>query len=287
MIEVTITEKTLKNGRYYSVPTVYNFYSDPSTTPLRRVVDFNVKFAECPEWFQELHTNTPERNKVLMDDWDNLRYVDYWYNIAELLTVLCVQEIDTKRMLDTNIKAGGSLATLYIQLLSSFQNYEPKDITQFTHKGTTYMLPEVAEVYGQQVYAQDISTAEAVEALMAEHVFNSVDPDTGVGHFKDAEYHVLTFVAACIGRKVLKGGKLEEKPLKSKDWDRHISKRVKQLEDLPFDTAQDVYFFLIDSKVKSWAIPTFPSCLLAQITHSKLHKFSKQQTSVNGGAGTQ
>ena len=104
----------------------------------------------------------------------------------------------------------------------------------------------VLDAVGNVHHAPELTTIEAIEALQIEHVYSA--KKNGKFIIKDRRYHTDLGIVACICRKELKGGTLENMPLDMVQRRKWVQRRMKAFEKLPMSIALDVAFFLTNSK---------------------------------------
>ena len=227
------------------------FPSGPEEITMRQWTDFMLRKAECPEAMLAIDTVAPEEREALMATWTELDWADFFASCAELLaTVVNTDAATLMRTLPALEEGQTSLLALYMELARCIEGYVPKQRTGFTHKGHEYTWPEtVIDNFGRSWAGQSLTTAEAIEALQTEHVYNAKD-ENGVYILADRKYHVDITITAILSRRI-KGDKVEQLPLNANERREFIERRVKEFEDLPMSVALDMAFFLTSSKSAS------------------------------------
>lgn len=277
-IEIT-RERYIEGEGVKTEPFPLNIYTQPNEITLAQAVVFQEAFLGCPQWFIDLHQSTPEEVDKILGEWKRENFVDYYTTIAQLLVHLIepkegqeftlVDMLKAKQEAKTKDSLGGNIYSLWQIVLAGFFNWQPTFIKEFTHKGHTYALPAITNLgEEQQRLGTNLRTIEAVEALHAEHVYNSLD-ENGNYHFKNRKYHISLVVIAATCRKIVNGVP-EEIPVQNVNtWDAFIARRCKELADIPFDIAENVYFFLANSKSRWKMIPIHAMLLFPRLRMRK------------------
>lgn len=227
------------------------FPSGPDEITMRQWTDFMLRKADCPDFMLRLDTLDPKGREAEMENWQQLDWADFFANCADLLATVVNADAATLLKSMPPLEEGQtSLLALYIELAACIEGYVPKQRTGFEHKGHQYTWPDtVVDNFGRSWAGQGLNTAEAIEALQTEHVYNAKD-ENGVYVLADRKYHVDVTLTALLSRRV-KGSKVESLPLKSNERRSWIERRVKDFEDLPMSVALDMAFFLTTSKIAS------------------------------------
>lgn len=251
---MTVYELTLAkevDGSMKSETVELRFPSSPDEITMRQWTDFMLRKAECPDFMLKFDAMDTAKREDAMISWSQLEWAEFFSNCADLLaTVVNTDSVTLLRSLPPFDEGQTSLLTLYIRLASTIEGYQPKERRGFTHKGHEYTWPEkVVDNFGRNWYGQTLTTAEAIECLQTEHVYNAKD-EGGVYVLADRKYHVDITLCAVLSRRV-KGGKVENLPLPFNERRAFIERRVKDFEDLPMSVALDMAFFLTSSKIAS------------------------------------
>lgn len=247
--ELTLAKEV--DGKMKSDVVELRFPSGPDEITMRQWTDFMLRKAECPEFMLRLDTLDPSGKEVAMTAWGQLDWAEFFANCADLLATVVNQDSATLLKSMPPLEDGQtSLLALYIELASCIEGYVPKQRKGFTHKGHDYVWPDtVVDNFGRSWAGQGLSTAEAIEALQTEHVYNAKD-EQGVYVLADRKYHVDVTLTALLSRRE-KNGKVEALPLKANERRAWIERRVKEFDDLPMSVALDMAFFLTSSKIAS------------------------------------
>jgi len=226
-----------------------HFPSGPDEITMRQWTDFMLRKAECPEFMLRLDGLDPAGREAEMTKWSPLDWADFFVNCADLLaTVVNADSATLLKSMPPLEDGQTSLLVLYIELAACVEGYVPKQRKGFEFNGHEYSWPEtVIDNFGRNWAGQGLSTAESIEALQTEHVYNAKD-ENGVFVLADRKYHVDVTLTALLSRRV-KGGKTEALPLKSNERRSWIERRVKEFEALPMSVALDMAFFLTSSKI--------------------------------------
>lgn len=233
---------------------------------LKDFVDYNLTMkSDAPETLkQALEAETDEEKNEIIANWSPMDWQDYYIFIAKVVSTVIYMEQGSKRVkadMTTllNMKKGSpipdiendadSLFALYARINSIIWSYQPKEEEFFTHKGKRFKMPDkFIDNYERTMYAPNISTIEAIEALQIEHVFSAKSKE-GEFFYKDRYYHTDLGVMAAICREVNdKGEVIEQLPLDMHQRNKFIQNRMKFFEDISMSIGRDIDFFLQTSK---------------------------------------
>src|SRR5690606_32651851 len=169
----------------------FRFPQNADEITMREWTDFQLRKADAPEWFRKFERMSVEERETDMKAWDEDRWGEFFYTLADLLS--CVVDANASEILRSlpPISDGKTaLLTLYLTLDAVINGYQPKERSTFEWKGVQYVWPQkVVDTMGRQWWGQNLTTAEAIEALQIEHVYNAKD-DKGVYIMADRKYHV-------------------------------------------------------------------------------------------------
>lgn len=254
VFSVTIATARMEHGREVkgSVEREFRFPSSADEITMRQWMDFQLRKAEAPDWFHDLERADAAGREEKMKAWDESTWAEFFYLVADLLaTIVDAGAADLMRALPPIADGQNALLSLYIQLSSIIEGYTPKERSTFEWKSVQYVWPQkVVDSLGNAWYGQELTTAEAIEALQVEHVYNAKD-ENGVYLMNDRKYHVDVALLAVLTRKVLPDGTIEQVPLEYNARRRHLEKRIKDFADVPMSVCLDMAFFLTSSKIVS------------------------------------
>jgi hypothetical protein len=254
-----------KDGARKETCTIYAPETAEEIT-LKDFVDYNLTMqSEAPEALKEaISAETEEEKNELIANWTAIDWQDYYIFIGKVVsTVIYMQKGDKKVKGDMltllSMKKGSpmpdveseadSLFALYSMINQIIASYEPKETEFFIHKGKRFKMPDkFIDNYERTMYAPNISTIEAIEALQIEHVFSAKSKE-GEFFYKDRYYHTDLGVMAAICREVNEAGEvIEQLPLDMHQRNKFIQNRMKFFEDISMSVGRDVDFFLQTSK---------------------------------------
>lgn len=218
---------------------------------MRQWMDFQLALSKSPDFIRAVRDAEPSERDALIDSWGAEQWNGFLLNIAELLgTVVDEKSAGLLKILPATGENSDSLMSLYAGLNTVISGYTPKHRESFDWNGATYLWPtKVADMVGRDWYGQELSTAQAVDALQIEHVYSAKDKN-GQFAVEDRVYHVDIALVAVLSRKVLKNGELEQPPLEYNARMKHLDNRIKEFADLPMSVCLDMGFFLTSSKLE-------------------------------------
>jgi hypothetical protein len=159
----------------------------------------------------------PKPEKV--DDW--FGEGDYVRQCVEICTGKDMSKVDLTHVIVYFLNnVVDKITDLFLEFPTT---YEPKQITEFKHKGKTYLLPNSIKVNGEVILQHDGKAKRFVEAsnLMAGWAKSR----------KEAIQNVALFISAYVQDKA------------SEQWDeKRVIERSYELADLPMSTVWDVFF---------------------------------------------
>lgn len=250
--ELTLQTAYMDNGRErFKAKTLELFFpSGPDEITMRQWTNFQLKKLEQPDHVQGLELLDAKGRENAMSLWTGDQWAGFFFSAAELLAcVVNVPSAELLRAMPPLADGKVSLLALYVSLAGMIDGYQPKDRDRFDWKGKTYIWPaSVVEGFGQVWHGGELTTAQAIEALQTEHVYNAKDKD-GVFILADRKYHTDIRLVALLSRRLQPDGEIEQLPLDSNLRTAHVDRRVKEFEDLPMSVALDMAFFLRASKI--------------------------------------
>ena len=290
VFEVTIATAKLEGGREVvrSERKEFRFPQSADEITMRQWMDFQLRKNETPEWFSQLERDDQVKREETMKSWDEERWGEFFYTIADLLT--CVVDstaADILKGFPPLADGKTALATLYIQLNTIINGYQPKERNTFEWKGNTYVWPQkVVDNMGHQWWGQELTTAEAIEALQIEHVYSAKDKN-GEYILADRKYHVDVALLAVLSHKVLKEGNIEQVPLEYNARRKFVERRIEEFSKAPMSVCLDMAFFLKTSKIRLAVTHISRMRSTPTSTTSRRLERSKTRTrSGRSGAGT-
>jgi hypothetical protein len=228
----------------------FRFPASADEITMRKWMDFQLRKGEAPDFFKEFERLTPDEREAKMMLWDAEVWSEFFYTVADLLS--CVVDANAgelMRAMPALDEGRTSLMTLYIALSNIINGYVPVERQTFEWKGKTYLWPQkLVDQVGHTWYGQDLTTAEAVEALQVEHVYNAKDKD-GVFIMADRKYHVDVALVAVMSRRVKDDGAVESVPLEYNARRKHLESRILEFQEAPMSVCLDMAFFLSNSKI--------------------------------------
>lgn len=265
-----------------------SFPSSADDITMRQWTDFQIRKDKCPQFMRELERMKEHARKEAMDAWDHENWAQFFVEIADTMaTVVNVKSGDLLRSLPPIADGQTSLLALWLELSGLITGYQEQERKEFEWKGHKYIWPQkVVDSFGNEWYGQMLSTAQAVEALQTEHVYNAKDKD-GNYALEDRKYHVDITLLAVLSRRVKANNEVEELPLDFVERREFIERRVREFQDIPMTVALDMAFFLTTSKIAS--VLTRISSMRSTRTRPTSAKQSRsgiRTTSGASGAGT-
>jgi hypothetical protein len=252
--ELTLKKSILVDGKETTKTEVVlmNFPDSAEEITMKQWTAFQIRKSECPDFIRALDRLEPAERQAAMEAWEEENWIQFFSCAAEMMScVVDVKYSDLLKSMPPIADGQTSLLALYVQLAKSIDGYQPKEPNEFTWKGHKYIWPKsVVEKFGQKWYGNQLTTAEAIEALQTEHVYNAKD-ENGEFVLKDRKYHVDITLVALLSRRVKPNGEIEEIPLEFNSRRAFVDRRVEEFEDLPMSVALDMAFFLTTSKVAS------------------------------------
>lgn len=290
VFEVTIATAKMEGGKEVlrSERKEFRFPQSADEITMRQWTDFQLRKNETPEWFRQLERDDQAKREETMKAWDEERWGEFFYTIADLLT--CVVDstaADILKAFPPLADGKTALATLYIQLNTIINGYQPKERNTFEWKGNTYVWPQkVVDNMGHQWWGQELTTAEAIEALQIEHVYSAKDKN-GEYILADRKYHVDVALLAVLSHKVLKEGNIEQVPLEYNARRKFVERRIEEFSKAPMSVCLDMAFFLKTSKIRLAVTHISRTRSTPTLTTSRKRGRSKTRTqSGRSGAGT-
>jgi hypothetical protein len=250
--ELTIGYSKWVGGKevHYSKVKNLNFPSSPDDITMRQWMDFQLKKLASPQFILDLWEAPIEDQNTTIETWKEREWSEFLVNTAEMLS--CIVDAKTAELLHglPAIETGGgaSVLTLYHEVDQMISGYVPQKRQSFEWKGSVYIWPEiVVDGIEREWYGHNLSTAQSIQALQTEHVYNAKD-ENGNFFVEDRRYHVDIALVATLSRKVLKDDVIETLPLDFNERMRHIENRIKIFADLPMSICLDMAFFLSSLK---------------------------------------
>lgn len=181
-------------------------------------------------------------------DWSPLQWSEYYVFMAEVVSQLCDKSLNDiihlKKGSLIEPEEGANICALYKHTMNNLVNYKAVEMQEFEFKGMTFRVPQKLMLnYGQQMYAPNISTIEAVEALQLQHVYESAKDE-----MEDYRYHTDIGIMAAICRRV-DDGVVEQMPLDMNARREFMNQRINLFSNITMDLALNVRFFLTSLNV--------------------------------------
>lgn len=254
LLSLTLGIARYEGGRevHSSREETISFPTSADEITMRQWMDYQLALARAPEFIRAVRDAAPDERNALIEAWGAEQWSGFILNIADLLA--CV--VDEKsgpllRMLPATGENSDSLMSLYSDLNAVISGYTPKHRESFDWNGATYVWPtKVVDLVGREWFGQELTTAQSVDSLQIEHVYNAKD-SAGQFAIEDRVYHVDVALCAILSRKVLKNGDIEEPPLDYNARMKHMERRIAEFKDLPMSVCLDMGFFLTSSKIAS------------------------------------
>lgn len=235
----------------------FRFPSKADEITMKKWMDFQLRKLDAPDFFKDFERLKPDEREAQMMTWDEEIWAEFFYTVADLIS--CVVDdnaVDLMRAMPALHDGRTSLMALYIELANIINGYEPVERQTFEWKGKTYIWPQrLVDQMGHAWYGQDLTTAEAIEALQVEHVYNAKN-EKGEYILADRKYHVDVALVAVLSRRVSDDGTVENVPLEYNARRKHLEKRIEEFKDAPMSVCLDMAFFLKSSKIASALILT-------------------------------
>lgn len=228
------------------------FPSTADDITMRQWTDFQVRKAKGPAFILDLERMSESARKEAMDKWEETHWAQFFGEIAETMaTVVNVESGDLLRSLPAIADGQTSLLSLWLELSTIINGYSPKAGNVFEWKNHKYIWPHtVVDSFGNNWHGQTLTTAQAIEALQTEHVYNAKD-ENGNYALEDRKYHVDITLLAVLSRRIKPNEEIEELPLDFVKRREFIERRVKEFGDIPMTVALDMAFFLTSLKIAS------------------------------------
>lgn len=284
--------------------------SNAGEITLREYVDFQICMRDkAPEKLVELSKiNDQNEWAESLAAWGSLDWNNYYIFLGNVLSVFIktktkngkFQKADILTIL--NLKkgqafidetSGDNLCALYRYIVKTINEYQPKELGHFEYKKMLFKVPDrLLDDYGRTMYAPEIKTIEAIEALQIEHVFSEKNKE-GDYIYPDRLYHTDIGVMAAICRKSKKEETeegetkiipIETLPLNMTARQKFLQKRMKFFNDVPMTVALDIDFFLSNSKRISILTQARERHLRILTTTFALQR--SQKKSINFGVGS-
>lgn len=285
--EVTIATAAVQNGKEVmrSTRRELSFPQNADEITMRQWTDFQLKKNDAPDWFKEMERADQTKREAMMKVWDEERWGEFFYVLADLLScVVDAKAAELLRMFPPIADGKTALATLYLNLDATINGYQPKERNTFEWNGYTYVWPQkLVDNMGHEWWGQELTTAEAIEALQIEHVYSAKDKN-GEFILADRKYHVDVALVAVLSHRVLNDGVIEQVPLEYNARRKFVERRIEEFSKAPMSVCLDMAFFLRTSKLRlaSILISRMPSTRSS--TPSRKRRNSKTRTK-NGASG--
>lgn len=287
IFEVTIATAAVQNGKEVmrSARRELSFPQNADEITMRQWTDFQLKKNDAPDWFKEMERADQPKREAMMKVWDEERWGEFFYVLADLLS--CVVDAKAAELLKAfpPIADGKTaLATLYLNLDATINGYQPKERNTFEWNGYTYVWPQkLVDNMGHEWWGQELTTAEAIEALQIEHVYSAKDKN-GEFILADRKYHVDVALVAVLSHRVLKDGDIEQVPLEYNARRKFVERRIEEFSKAPMSVCLDMAFFLRTSKLRSASILISRMPSTRSSTPSRKRRNSKTRTK-SGASG--
>lgn len=254
MIHLSLT-KTLSDGSQedlkFQVPTEIH------EIPYSHTIQYQLLFHDLSGWMRDFVQLSTEEQQIQQRSWNETQWEEYVILMGRILGIFTDLNFDDLReipFIPDPTNPWNSILVLVGQITSIINSYKEKPREQFKHKGHTYVVPS-AETYiiagfEQKTWGPGMKLGEVIESLQRSHIFSAKD-EQGNYLIEDAKYQSIISIIASICRRVEKDGTLEEIPLGIGPFSEFVTRRAKELEDLPTDVCQDVGFFLTSSWTRS------------------------------------
>lgn len=260
--------------------------SEAEEITLRQWVNWQLKRLSAPTWFKEVEAMDGEEKEKKVLEWLPDKWLEYVTHLSKEIscfTSVNFEDLIKGTSMDDNSSSG--LLALYQTVLRPIAEYKPKERQSFTHKGVTFAVPaSTVDSFNRKMFGEKLSTLEAIEALQVEHVYSAKD-ENGEFIVEDYKYHNDLALVAVLCRKVNPDKSLEKIPLdfvKRRVW---RDNRIKFLEDVSFTVAQDIDFFLRNSKRKCVNIRTSRLFSRAKTSAAQRRRRGKRKVRKSGSFG--
>lgn len=265
LFEIDITKK------YYDSDTkkvVYKTTTKQISLPesvdeidLKTWSEYHLQREELPSWIIEAEQIEDEAERMeALKKWPTINWSEFIYQVGGLLSVVTkvdiIETLGIKNTAENNVdgRSMDALLALYIMFNKMIVGYQPKKVSEFMWKGSTYVIPQdLVDSIGRVWTGAEMNTITAIEALQVEHVLNAKDED-GEYILNDRKYKTDTALIACLARKVTNKSdedgllEIEQMPLdmiKRRKW---LDSRIRIFESITMDIGLDIAFFLTSSK---------------------------------------
>lgn len=238
-----------EEGEPYKETTPLSFPEKIQEITLAQWVAFQDKLAELPEWMA-IEQDEPGI------DFSPTQWAEYYQTIAGLLACFSgtAKELLSLPLGAFDTGMGGSILHLFGSITKLLNEYKPTSRKSFKYKGDVYIIPQSeSSAFGDENPGADIRVIEAVQALQSEQVLSQTD-EHGNPVIENAAFHIDLAILAALCRKRMKDGTLEQMPLSIERSEKFMKERMAHLEGITMDVARDVYFFLVNSKLRSLTI---------------------------------
>lgn len=287
VFEVTLATAAVENGKQVmrSARRKLSFPSSADEITMRQWTDFQLKKNDAPDWFKEMERADQSKREAMMKAWDEETWGEFFYVLADLLScVVDAKAADLLKMFPPIADGKTALATLYLNLDATINGYQPKERQTFEWNGHTYVWPQkLVDNMGHEWWGQELSSAEAIEALQIEHVYSAKDKN-GEYILADRKYHVDTALVAVLSHRVLEDGAIEQVPLEYNARRKFVEKRIEEFSKAPMSVCLDMAFFLRTSKLRLASTLISRMRSIPSSTPSRKPRNSKTRTK-NGASG--
>lgn len=291
---IEIKKKVIKDGKpsFVKQKKEISVRVKPEEILFRDWIDFQIKRVKMPSYLQSLETVKLGEVEAQIETWTKAQWAQYLFHIGEVVTIFSDANLNDFLLATPNkVQAGSSgLMVIYSMIMESLNNYEPKRIEFFEFKGEKYYLPkDFVQKIGLtefRIVGSDMQLIEAIEALQTEEILSGKDEEGNYHFGEDAKFHSDILIVACIARRVLSSGELEEMPSNHEKRQSWIQDRYELFKDLPMNIVLDIDFFLQSSKLaynNTLQLALSSKALLAISNRQKRPK--KARRSGRNGAG--
>ena len=290
VFELTIARAVMVDGKEQMRSDVkeFRFPETADEIKMRQWTAFQLTKADAPEWFKQLERDDKAKREQSMKAWDEERWSEFFYILAELLCcVVDAKAADLLKALPPVSDGKTALATLYLDLDRIISGYQPKERQTFEWKGVTYVWPQkLVDNMGHEWWGQELTSAEAIEALQIEHVYSAKDKN-GEYILADRKYHVDVALLTVLSHKVLADGSVEQVPLEYNARRKFVERRIVEFSEAPMSVCLDMAFFLTSSKIRlASTLISHTRSTRISATSSKPRRSSQRTQSGQSGAGT-
>ena len=238
--------------------------TEPHEMTMLQWSNFHQGIADCPDWFRQIQIENEEELFSEIKLWDESNWTEFYISVCRLLACVSPDDVTLNDLVNTPFNSdvqGEGLLAMYSTLIECLRKYTPTEIDRFEWKGDTYVVPKsIVDSFGTKTVGASLSTIESIEALQFSLVLNSKNAQ-GKHHFEDRKYKTDLALLACLCRKVLKDGAIEQMPLEFMKRRRFIDARIQHFEDVPFNIALDIDFFLSNLSSVSFRIHSYNTLL--------------------------